>query len=299
MDVLSALTGRVGRLAGGSRPGLLLWLTLVSLSVDPAAAAPHRVVSQTVGTDELLLAVADPGQIAALSHLARDPDFSAVAEEARPYPILKANGDAEDILQYAPTLTLVADYSRDELVEQIRRTGVEVMVFDRYDTLEDTYANLTRLATALGTPERAEALVAACRQRVRLLTDRLAGAEPVRVIAPSTYGVIAGSGTTFQDLCDHSGAENLAATLGGLVGHVAPPVERMLTWPIDFIVVTGETPDEALGPYRELSPYALMSVVRKGRAVVLKPWHLGCVSHHRIEAYEHLARALHPRRFSP
>ena len=34
--------------------------------------APVRVVSQTVGTDELLLALAEPEQVAALSHLARE-----------------------------------------------------------------------------------------------------------------------------------------------------------------------------------------------------------------------------------
>ena len=71
-----------------------------------------RVVSQTVGTDELLLALAAPEQVAALSHLARDPAFSAVPGEARRYPQLQVNGDAESILRYAPTLVLFANYSR-------------------------------------------------------------------------------------------------------------------------------------------------------------------------------------------
>ena len=51
---------------------LLLLLLLPALL---RAAGPLRVVSQTVGTDELLVALADPGQIAALSNLARDPAF--------------------------------------------------------------------------------------------------------------------------------------------------------------------------------------------------------------------------------
>ena len=272
---------------------------LLILGPQLAAAQQQRVVSQTVGTDELLLAVADPGQIAALSHLARDSDFSAIATEAGAYPILQVNGDAEDILQHAPTLALVADYSRQELVEQVRRAGVEVMVFDHYDTLEETYANLRRLAQALGTEERAEAVISVCRERVARLASILADQEPVKVIAPSTYGVIAGSRTTFQDLCDHAAAENLAATLGGLVGHVPPPNERMLIWPIDIVVVAGDTFDDALAPYRDLPPYSLMPAVREGRAVALRPWHLGCVSHYRIEAYEHFARALHPDAFRP
>jgi iron complex transport system substrate-binding protein len=34
--------------------------------------------------------------------------------------------------------------------------------------------------------------------------------------------------------------------------------------------------------------------VKKGRAVVLPAAYLGCVSHLRIDAYEALAKALHP-----
>ncbi len=264
-----------------------------------ASADVARVVSQTVGSDELLLAVAAPGQIAALSHLARDPQFSGVAEQAKAFPQITL-GDAETILRHRPTLALFADYSRAELVEQVRRSGVEVMIFDRYASLADAHANLRRLAAALG-PEaeaRAERIVEADTQRLAALRVRLADARPARVIAPSTYGIIAGSGTTFQDLCDHAAAENLAATLGGLRGHAAPPVERLLTWPVDQVVLAGESVSQALAPYRRLPPYQFMRAFREERAVLLAPWMLGCVSHLRVDAYERLARALHPERFA-
>lgn len=273
--------------------GFLLFANLCLASVM-TGAEQQRVVSQTVGTDEMLMALADPDEIAALSHLSRDSDFSAIAEEAAAYPVLRVNGDAEDILQYEPTLVLVADYSRHELVEQVRRTGVEVMVLDHYDTLEETYANLRRLAALLGYEDRAETLIQSCRERVSDLESRIADRRLIRVIAPSTYGVISGDETTFQDLCDHTGAENLAKTLGGLVGHTAPPNEHMLIWPIETVVISGDDLESALGPYRELPPYSLMQVIKEGRAVVLKPWHLGCVSHFRIDAYERLASVLHP-----
>jgi len=259
--------------------------------------APARVVSQTVGTDELLLAVADPGQIAALSHLARDPEFSAVAEEAEGYPQLQLNGDAESVIKYQPTLVLCADYSRPELVAQLRRAGVRVLVFDRYATMDDAYANLRLLARVLGTEERAERVIAECRGRVAALDKRLKGVPLVGVIAPSTYGLLPGANTTFQDLCDHSGAENLAATLGHLVGNAPQPSEQMLLWPIDFLVVSGKTQASALAPFRDIPPYEYLEVVRDSHAVLLPPWVLGCVSHHRIVGYEIMARALHPEAF--
>jgi len=258
-----------------------------------------RVISQTVGTDELLLAVAAPTQIAALSHLAREPEFSGVADEAKQYPQLAQNCDLEGALKYNPTLLLCADYSRAELVAQARRAGIKVIVFNRYRTIEDAYENLRSIARELG-PEaeaRAERVIADGERRIAVLRGRLQGAKPVRVIAPSAYGMIPGAETTFQDLCDHAGAENLAATLGKLHGHQAPPTEQMLTWPVDRLVVPGDRVVEALAPFRSIPPYEFMAALKENRAVLLKHYQLSCVSHLRIDGYELLARQLHPERF--
>lgn len=271
------------------------WWMFAGLAAWAAAAEPVRVVSQFVGGDEMLLAVAEPEQVAALSHRGREAEFSATAEEAKRYPQLVA-GDAESILKHRPTLVLFADYSRSELLEQVRRAGVRVLLFEHYRTLADSYANLRLLARELGpaAQAKAERVIADCEARVRRLEERLRGVRPVRVIAPSTYGVIGGADTTFQDLCDHAGAVNLAATLGGLHGHQAPPNEQMLTWPIDRVVVAGEDVEAALAPFRALPPYEYMAVVREGRAALIAPYMLSCVTQHRVEGYECLARALHP-----
>lgn len=274
---------------------LLAFTSAVAAWAESARAV--RVVSQTVGSDELLLALAEPAQIAALSHIAGEADFSAVAVEARKYPHIDKSGDAESILRYAPTLVLFADYSRAELVEHVRRAGVRVVIFDRYKTLEDAYANLRRLGAELGAEARAEEVIADCEARVRNLRERLRGVRPVRVIAPSTYGVIPGGETTFQDLCDYAAAENLAATLGRLRGHEAPPNEQMLTWPIERVVLAGTSLEDQLQLYRRVPPYSLLPAVREGRAVLLEPWQLSCVSHLRVRGYEQLARTLHPEVF--
>jgi len=262
-------------------------------------AGPVRVISQTVGTDELLLAVAEPSQVAALSHLADKAEFSAVSGEAKNYPQLTLNCDLEGVLKYRPTLLLCADYSRAELVSQARRAGIKVIVLTRYRTMADAYENLRLIAREIG-PEaeaRAERVIADCEHRIAVLRERLNGVKPVRVIAPSNYGVIPGADTTFQDLCDHAGAENLAATLGGLHGHEAPPTEQMLTWPVDRLVVVGEVVVDALAPFKKIPPYEYMAAVKGNRAVLLRHYQISCVSHHRIEAYELLARQLHPERF--
>ena len=278
---------------------LLFALFILHLMVQAAEAGPVRVVSQTVGTDELLLALAEPSQIAALRHLAREAVYSATAEEAKNYPQLSPTCDLEGALKFGPTLILCANYSRVELVTQARRAGLKVIVFDKYRTIEDAYENLRLLARELG-PEaevKAERIVVDCERRIAELRKRLDGVKPVRVIAPSTYGVIPGDDTTFQDLCDHAGAENLAFTLGHLHGHAAQPNEQMLTWPVDRVVLSGDNVEKALAVFRTISPYQYMPAVKEGRVAMLKYYQLSCVTHYRINGYEQLARALHPERF--
>ena len=296
----------LGAQTTGSQPHQIVrlrpWLILAFLGLPSLLRADQagvRVVSQTVGTDELLLALADPGQVGALSALSREPGYSAVAEQAKAFPQLGHTADVESVLKYSPTLVLCADYSRAELVAQLRRAGVEVMVFEKLLLPRGRLRNLHMLARELGpTAEvRADRIVADTEARMKALHERMRGVRPVRVIAPSTYGIIPGDESTFQDLCDHAGAENLASTLGHLHRHAPAPDEQILSWPVERVVVAGGDLASALAPFRSLPPYTFMPAVREGRAVLVKPWEMGCVTHHRVDAYEDLARALHPEAF--
>ncbi len=270
-------------------------LILLFLSAACFGGPPIRVVSQTVGTDELLLALAEPGQVAALSTVSRDPGFSAVAKEAGAYPQI-SHDDAESILRFQPTLVLITSYTQPELVAQLDRLQLRYLRFDRFNTLEEVYGNLRLLGRELGVASKAEALVARCRAREADLSRRLEGVSKVRVLAPSQYGFTAGRETTFQDLCEHAGAINVAAE-AGLVGHPPTPSEALLTWKVDRLVLAGEDGKKALTLFRGLIPYQYMEVVKAGRYVLLRSHELSSVTHLRLDAYESLARQLHPERF--
>lgn len=274
------------------------WLAFLLLATLPLLAArPLRVVSQTVGTDELLLALADPGQIAALSHIGRDARFSASAAEAQRFPALR-DSDAESVLRFRPDLVLAASFTRPETLALLRRAGVRLVVLDRFDTLEDLYVSIRLLGRELGQEARAEALIAQCRGRVRALAERLKGVRPVRVLTAGAYPFTAGADTTFQDLCDHAGALNVAAE-AGLKGHVPTPSEKLLTWNAEVLVISGDRPDasDTRARLAEIPHYRVLPAFKAGRFAVIPGALMSSVSHHRIDAYELLARALHPERF--
>ncbi|MCL1894337.1 MAG: ABC transporter substrate-binding protein [Holophagaceae bacterium] len=266
------------------------------------ASTPKRVVSQTIGTDDLLLALAAPNQIAALCHLAHDPLFAPDVNTAKQYPTLKGSS-AEDILRFRPDLVLMSSFSPPDSISVLKKSGVKIYILDKYESLEDVYTSIKELGNLLGQKKKAESLIATCRARVESLTEALKGVKPVRVLSAGVYPYISGANTSFQDLCDRVGAINSAAT-AGINGVVPIPTEKILSWKIDFLVgptehLLGEKGPKLVDRLREISPYRFLQAHKQGKVIEIPSALFAATSHHRISAYEMLARALHPERFAP
>ena len=116
------------------------------------------------------------------------------------------------------------------------------------------------------------------------------------MLAVSTYPFTAGSQTTFQDLCDHAGAINVAAE-AGLVGHASTPSEKLLTWNAEVLIGADTEGPDLAARLRESPPYRNLSALAAGRLILLPGALLASVTHHRVAAFEALARKLHPERF--
>src|SRR3546814_15706424 len=70
------------------------------------AAAPARVVSLNPCVDSTLMHVADPGQIAAISHYAHDPKATSIPlGPARRFRA--TSGNAEEVIALRPALVIV------------------------------------------------------------------------------------------------------------------------------------------------------------------------------------------------
>ena len=81
----------------------------------PAAAAPARVVSTNLCTDQLAMLLAAPGQLVSVSWLAADPRSSTMAAEAARYPA--NHGLAEEIFLLSPDLVLAGSYTARTAVD--------------------------------------------------------------------------------------------------------------------------------------------------------------------------------------
>lgn len=189
---------------------------------------PDRVVSMNLCTDQLLLILADPGQIASLSYMAADPANSAMPAAAAPYPA--NHGRAEEIFLFRPDLVLASTWSSPGTLSMLDRLGLRVEAFPAGVTMAELRDNIRRMGTLLGQEARAEAVLAAFDARLSAITARIAGPNP-RAALYGPGGYASGSRTLEGQVLEVAGFDNVAGEFGLDWGGTLPLEELVMAAP--------------------------------------------------------------------
>src|SRR3546814_16618196 len=99
-----------------------------------AAAQPRRIVSMNICADQLLIELADRGQIAALTELSRDPVLSFHADRAQSYP--GADSSAAEVLMLRPDLVVSPPFQLKAALSLLHGLRVKLVTLAFWDTLE-------------------------------------------------------------------------------------------------------------------------------------------------------------------
>lgn len=216
---------------------VLLAMTGPAVADPVAQAAPLRVLSMNLCTDQLAMLVAAPGQLVSVSHMARDPLVSAMAAEAASLPV--NNGQAEDILRHRPDLVLASAYSAPVTLDMLRRLGIPVAVFPPENDMEGVRANLRLMGAVLGREAEAQAIID------RFDTDLAAlAALPASGRRAALYGAngyTSGRGSLADAILSAAGLTNVAAELGMSQGGVLP-LERLVMARPDLVLTSQPYP---------------------------------------------------------
>jgi iron complex transport system substrate-binding protein len=114
------------------------------------------VVSLNLCTDELLLLLAAPGQIASVTHLAGKAEETPLWQQARAFPA--NDGTLTGVARARPDLVLTMGGSGDRLAIA-GRLGVDIVDLPFPTSIDDVAASIRRVAAALGRPEQGEGLI--------------------------------------------------------------------------------------------------------------------------------------------
>ncbi|MDB5457344.1 MAG: periplasmic binding protein [Caulobacter sp.] len=276
------MTGATRRaaIAGAAALGL-------SGSAIAAPAAPRRVVSLNPCLDVILLNVADRGQIAALSHYAREPDGSTIVAEARTLPFTWET--AEEVIGLRPDLVLTARHSSPATRNALSRLHVATELFDVPNSVAESLAQVERLAGLVGRPERGRRLVA--RIEAALAANTVpSDARRLDALIYQPNGFAGGAGTLVDALMTRAGFNNVAGRYGlRKWGNV--PLEQLLADPPQVLLIGEAAPGSIGWGDRVMTHPALRALKGKMRQARFPERLLYCGGPVMIQTIETLAAA--------
>lgn len=271
------LQARVSPLAAGGRPalrmtrvkklqrtaaGVVAWLAF-AIAPDMLAAASPTIASINLCADQLALVLADPAQIRSLSWLAADPAESLLAEAAARFPL--NHGSAEELLAVGADVVLAGAYTAPHTRSVLRRLGIEVVELSPARSIADVELNVERVARAIGQPERGRRIVAAMRERHRML-DASRPARPVDAIVLRPGSFTVGRDTLAHELMTLAGLRNLAA-LQELDAWGSMPLETLLVSSPPLLVMNDYRAGDASLAHHTLAHPALRAYAATARVV--------------------------------
>lgn len=189
----------------------IVWM-IGSSAAHPANDRALRIVSINACTDQLLYALADRKQIAALTRYSVEDDYSIFTDEIRQSGIQRIQGNAEEVLKLKPDLVLAGTYTRRATRDLLARFGIRVELFPPARNIAESEDAIQRVARLTGHPEKGKALI----ERIdRALIDK----GPALTDAPELLqlqrgGYVSGPETLIGDLLSRLGARNAASGLG-------------------------------------------------------------------------------------
>ena len=218
------------------KTGLGLVVMIAGLGAQALADTPPRhIVSFNLCADQLLLALADPSQIAALSPYATDETLSVMTKEAAPFP--KTDWNTESVVNLKPDLVLTG-FSDRPARALLSATGLRVVQVDLVSNLAAARAQVREIGALVGHPRRGEALAQKLEQAEKDL--KASALKPPRTaLIVQREGYTEGTASLAASMLTAAGLVPPADAVGGFGGFVS--LETLLANGPDVLVLQEAT----------------------------------------------------------
>ncbi|ORT99155.1 periplasmic binding protein [Anaerovibrio sp. JC8] len=173
---------------------------------------PSRIVTMTIGTDNIVLGLVKPDRMIACNTNLDDPNSSNVVELAKQIPNKVRHPKLEEIVALQPDLVIAADWGNLDYVQSLRDMGINVVVVKGAKNLDEVKENIRLIAAALGEAEKGDKLIAMMEDRLNALKARIDQLVPAdqrkRVALISVVQNYGGKDCIYDDECKWAGVIN-------------------------------------------------------------------------------------------
>ena len=222
--------------------GFAAWLAIAVATILGATSAVRAanlptIASINVCTDQLLLTLADPGQIVGVSPFSGETERSWAAEQAGRFRRL--SGEAEDILMLKPDIVVATRFMKRATRELLKEKGQRVVEFDFATSIDDVKAEIRQMGEIVGHPDRAAAQIARIDAAI-VRAKAAASRTRYRVLALERRGWVTGEVSLTSSLLAATGLSNAAGEMGLKAGGFAS-LETVVSLKPDLLLVTGSS----------------------------------------------------------
>ncbi|WP_424628363.1 ABC transporter substrate-binding protein [Bradyrhizobium sp. SYSU BS000235] len=254
-----------------------------------AEAPPKRIVSFNLCADQLLLALADPSQIAGLSPYATDAALSVTTDQAAHFPRL--DWDAESVVNLAPDLVLVGPSNRPTQA-MLSAMGIRVAEVRFISNTAEAIQQAREIGRLIGHPDRGEAMARKLEEAETQLAA-VALKPPMTALVVQRGGYSEGPASLVAGMLTTAGLRppaNSPSDLGGFGGYVS--LEQLLVDGPDVLVL--QDPPQTAGDQGALfiTHPALLARYGANRRIDLPSRYTLCGGPPLIEGLDYLARAI-------
>lgn len=270
---------------------IALLQALIIASAAEANARPQRIVSMNLCTDQLVMLLVEPQQIASVSYLAQQP--GSAHEKLRDVALtLHTNhGLAEEVLALHPDLIVGGQFTARTTTHLLRKLGRDVHVFAPAYSLEDVKANILRMGDLVGDTPRAEALVRSIDERLDALAWDRPDFEDMPVYADiGMRNFLPGSKSLASAIANAGGVRVLGETLG-IEGTRQIPLETLVATTPELISNATRWDNPPSLATQALQHPAIDYMLQRGTTAAVPDALTICGTPYSIDAAEMLASA--------
>ena len=264
-------------------------------------AKPERIITASVGHDEVILALAPGERLVAVGNPTKSETFSNVASLVQGKP--EVTRDPETIIAQSPDVIVTSPFFPAEGIEALSRVGIPVVQTELQHDPEARIDNILLIGYILGEEERALEFAAEVRERYASLIAITGAAQPrPRVLALTRYSDqlwVAGGNSTEGGVITAAGGIN-AAEEAGIESNQPTSLEGVIAMNPEIIIIPqpiefgGEDFQQSLLAHEAL---AEVPAVKNGAVHVVESKHATTLSYWNILGAEELARLLWPDDF--
>ena len=181
--------------------------------------------------DAVLMEIADPQQIAAISHYSHDPRATSIPmEQALLYPAV--SGSAEDVIGARPDLVIAGPHVSIQTIAALRRLGIPLLQMTVPESVAENKAQISQIADRIGRNQAGAALNA--RIEAAMAATHW-NAAPIKALMWQGSGLVPGKATLADELMVHTGFRNISSDIGLKKWDILP-LEGLLTHPPDVLL---------------------------------------------------------------